>query len=70
MPARGNGEGWVSSATWAPALGREIALGFLKNGHARVGEWVRVVDFVGGVNLTAKVVSPQFYDPEGSRQNA
>jgi heterotetrameric sarcosine oxidase alpha subunit len=70
MPARGNGEGWVSSATWAPALSREIALGFLKNGDARVGELVRVVDFVGGVNLTAKVVLPKFYDPEGSRQNA
>jgi methylglutamate dehydrogenase subunit C len=69
-PARGDGEGWVSSATWAPALGREIALGFLKNGDARMGELVRVVDFVGGVNLTAKVVSPQFYDREGSRQNA
>jgi heterotetrameric sarcosine oxidase alpha subunit len=69
-PARGHGEGWVSSSTHAPALGREIALGFLKNGNARLGELLSVVDFVGGTNLTAKVVSPHFYDPEGLRQNA
>jgi methylglutamate dehydrogenase subunit C len=69
-PATGHGEGWVSSTTHAPALGREIALGFLKNGNARLGELLSVVDFVGGTNLTAKVVSPHFYDPEGLRQNA
>ena len=69
-PASGHGEGWVSSATWAPALGRAIALGFLKNGDARVGEVVRVVDFVGGTDRKAKVVLPHFYDPEGHRQNA
>jgi len=68
--ANGYGQGWVSSATHAPALGREIALGFLKNGNARMGELVTVIDFLGGTNLTAKVVSPHFYDPEGRRQNA
>jgi sarcosine oxidase subunit alpha len=69
-PYEGHGEGWVSSATYSPALGRNIALGLLSNGSERNGETVRVVNFVGGTRLKAKVVSPHFFDPEGLRQNA
>ncbi len=69
-PTEGHGEGWVSSPTYSPALERYIAMGFLKNGRARLGEQVRIVDFLGGSSLTAKVVSHHFFDPEGKRQNA
>lgn len=69
-PAKGHGDGWVSSATYSPALGKNIALGLLSNGHERMGERIRIVNFVGGTRQTAKVVSPHFYDPEGERQNA
>ena len=68
--AKGHGDGWVSSATYSPALGRHIALALLKNGNSRHGETIRVVDFVGERSLAAKVVSHHFFDPEGARQNA
>jgi len=67
--AKGHGEGWVSSTTYSPALGKNIALAFLKNGKARLGETVRVVNFVGGETRNARVVSHHFFDPEGERQN-
>lgn len=66
---KGHGEGWVSSTTWSPALGRNIALGLLKNGKARMGESIRVVNFTGNTTLRAKVVSQHFFDPQGDRQN-
>jgi len=65
----GHGDGWVSSTTYSPALGRNIAMCFLKNGQARMGETVRVINFVGNEELAAKVVSHHFFDPEGKRQN-
>lgn len=69
-PMQGHGEGWVSSPTYSPALERNIALAFLKNGPQRKGESIRVVDFMSETTLTAKVVSHHFFDPEGARQNA
>jgi sarcosine oxidase subunit alpha len=69
-PATGHGEGWVSSTTWSPALGCNIALALLRHGAERMGERVRVVDLVGDLDLSAEVVSPKFFDPEGHRQNA
>lgn len=67
---KGHGDGWVSSATYSPALGKNIAMGLLKNGKTRMGEEIRVVNFVGNEELSAKVVSHHFFDPEGERQNA
>lgn len=68
-PTEGHGEGWLSSTTYSPALGRNIALGLLKNGKARLGRDIRVVDFVGDRRLEATVVSSHFFDPSGGRQN-
>jgi len=42
----------------------------LKNGTERKGEKIRVIDFLSDTTLTAKVVSPHFFDPKGERQNA
>jgi sarcosine oxidase subunit alpha len=67
---KGHGEGHVTSTTYSPALGKNIALALLADGPNRMGETVQVVDFVGHSNLKAKVVSPHFFDPEGVRQNA
>ena len=69
-PTKGHGEGWVSSTTYSPALGKNIALCLLKNGPERKGEIIQVINFVGGTIQKAKVVSPHFFDPEGVRQNA
>ena len=69
-PAEGHGDGWVSSVTYSPALGKHIALALVKDGPGRKGETVQVVDFVGNRSLRARVVSHHFYDAEGERQNA
>ncbi len=66
---RGHGEGWISSTTYSPALGKNIALGFLSNGPARHGEVIRAANFLGDRTDRVTVVSPHFYDPEGGRQN-
>lgn len=69
-PARGHGEGWVSSTSFSPALGKNIALALLARGTDRIGETISIVDFVGNQVLQATVVPPRFFDPEGHRQNA
>ena len=66
---QGHGDGWVSSTTYSPMLGKNIALGFLKGGSTRRGEQVRIVDFVGSDTQNATVVSHHFFDPDGVRQN-
>ena len=67
---QGRGDGWISSTTYSPALKKHIALAFVKNGAARKGEVVRVVDFVGNGEWHATIVPRCFYDPENLRQNA
>ncbi len=66
----GHGEGHVTSTTYSPALGKNIALALLAGGADRLGDTVQVVDFVGDTRCTATVVSTHFFDPEGDRQNA
>lgn len=69
-PGQGHGEGWVSSTTYSPALEKNIALALIKNGKQRIGEHVQIINYVGNQNLSAKIVSPHFFDPKGERQNA
>jgi len=68
--AKGPEDGWVSSVTYSPALGKHLALALIKNGKERTGETVRVVNFVGGETQVAKIVSHHFFDPTGERLNA
>ena len=68
-PMDGHGDGWVSSTTYSPALGKNIALGFLKNGSSRIGETVQVANFVGDKIILATAASHHFFDPTGERQN-
>ena len=65
----GHGEGFVSSVTWSPALGRSICLGLLARGPDRHGEVIRCVDLLSDTIVPARVASPHFFDPEGERQN-
>jgi len=60
--------GHVSSSYYSPTLNRSIAFGLIKNGRARMGDTLQfpLEDKV----VSAKVVSPVFYDSEGERQNA
>jgi len=59
-------EGFITSSEFSPILGRGVALGQLRNGDARLGEEVSLVN--GGARL--RVVGRTAYDPTGERLNA
>ncbi|WP_227269693.1 sarcosine oxidase subunit alpha family protein [Roseobacter weihaiensis] len=63
-------QGYVTSACYSPNLGHHIALGFLKGGAARLGEVLRLVSPLTGVETRVEVVSAHFIDPEGERLRA
>jgi sarcosine oxidase subunit alpha len=60
-------QGYVTSVGFSPSLGHMIALGFLKRGAERIGEQIRLVDHMRGIDTLCEVVKPVFYDPEGER---
>ncbi|MFC3616047.1 sarcosine oxidase subunit alpha family protein [Lutimaribacter marinistellae] len=64
---RMNDQGYVTSVANSPALGSMIGLGFLRQGMARKGEIVKMVDGLRGVTTLCEVVEPVFFDPEGGR---
>ncbi len=60
-------QGYVTSACFSPNLGHHIAIGYLKRGDARMGEVIRLVSPLTGVDHDVEVVSAHFIDPEGDR---
>lgn len=60
-------QGYVTSAGFSPTLGHMIGLAFLKNGPERIGEHIRMVDHMRGLDAVCEVVNPVFFDPEGGR---
>ena len=62
-----NDDGWLTSMVFSPHLGHCIALGYLKNGTARIGERMRVVNLLAGTDTEVEITSPHFIDPEGER---
>ena len=66
-PATENDEGWMTSVAWSPELGHAIGLGFIRNGHDRIGETVRAWDGVRSRDVPVEIVSAHFLDPEGER---
>lgn len=67
---RVNDEGYVTSVGYSPTLGRWLGLGFLKNGRARQGETVRLVDHLRGLDVMCEVCDPVFFDKEGAKLRA
>ncbi|MFK7743651.1 MAG: sarcosine oxidase subunit alpha family protein [Roseobacter sp.] len=63
-------QGYVTSACYSPNLGHHIALAFVKNGHDRLGETMRLVSPLTGVETLVELVSPHFIDPQGDRLRA
>lgn len=63
-------QGYVTSACYSPNLGHSIALAFLKSGNTRMGETLRLVSPLTGVEHDVEVVSAHFVDPEGERLRA
>ena len=60
-------QGYTTSACHSPTLGMPLALGFLRDGRARHGERVRMVDHLRGIETLCEVTDPVAYDPEGGR---
>jgi heterotetrameric sarcosine oxidase alpha subunit len=62
-----NMAGHVSSITYSPALGRQIALGLVKSGRARMGQTVYAAFPLKDEVTAVRIVDPVFYDKEGAR---
>ncbi|HEU0222794.1 MAG TPA: glycine cleavage T C-terminal barrel domain-containing protein, partial [Paracoccaceae bacterium] len=62
-----NDQGYLTSVCHSPTLGQMIGLGFVKNGRARMGETLRMVDLLRGEDLPVTICSPHFVDPAGER---
>ncbi len=62
-----NDQGYVTSACHSPVFRSDLGLGFLKNGRARHGEQVEMVDHARGVRTPCEVTHPVFLDPKGER---
>lgn len=58
-------QGYVTSACFSPTLERWIALGLVRTGRDRLGAAVNL--FHADQLTPAQIVSPTFYDPEGTR---
>ncbi len=63
-------QGYVTSVGWSPTIGAWLGLGFLKDGRARRGEKVRLVDHLRGLDVICEVTDPVFHDPEGGKLRA
>lgn len=66
-PVAENDQGYLTSVAYSPTLGTPLALGFVRNGRARMGETVRVVDHMRGLDTDCLIADPVAYDPEGER---
>jgi len=66
-PVRTNDQGYITSHCYSPTLGHTIAYGFVKNGRARMGEVIKMVDLLRNIETTCKICSPVFLDPEGEK---
>jgi len=66
-PVRTNDQGHITSHCYSPTLGHSIALGFVKNGRARMGEVIKMVDLLRNVQTPCEICSPVFLDPKGEK---
>jgi sarcosine oxidase subunit alpha len=60
-------QGYLTSVAFSPMLGHWIGLGFLTRGAERLGERLRAHSPIRGGDTVVEVVSPVFFDPEGTR---
>ncbi|MBO9400648.1 sarcosine oxidase subunit alpha family protein [Shimia sp. R9_3] len=66
-PVRQNEQGYTTSVGYSPTLESFLGLAFLRNGRARHGEEVMMVDHLRGVTARCKVCDPVFFDADGGR---
>lgn len=60
-------KGYVTSVCYSPTLDGMLALGFLQNGRARLGDQIKMVEHLSGTITTCEVCNPVFLDPKGGR---
>jgi methylglutamate dehydrogenase subunit C len=64
---REHAQGYTTSVGYSPTFGTYLGLGFLKNGRARHGEQMRMVDHLRKVVAMVEITDPVAFDPEGGR---
>ncbi|PJE27479.1 sarcosine oxidase subunit alpha [Pseudooceanicola antarcticus] len=62
-----NDQGWVTSACYSPHVGGHIALGYLEQGEARMGETLVAANPLQDQQIPVRIVPAHFVDPEGDR---
>lgn len=62
--------GYVTSVGFSPTLNGWLGLAFLKNGRARHGETIRLVDHLRSIDCLCTVTDPVFFDKEGVKLRA
>jgi methylglutamate dehydrogenase subunit C len=63
-------QGYITSVCWSPTLEAHLALAFVKDGRARQGQTVRVVDHLRKIDVMAEITDPVFHDKEGAKLRA
>ncbi len=66
-PVRENDRGYVTSVGFSPTFGHFIGLGFFKGGQARLGEQIKMVDHLRGIETECEIVNTVSFDPKGDR---
>ncbi len=66
-PVAANDGGWLTSKVYSPHLGCDIALGYLKAGDTKIGQRMRIVNLLAGLDTEVEIISPHMFDPEGER---
>ncbi len=67
LPNARNDLGTITSACWSPTLGHSIALGFVRDGRARIGDTIRMVDMVRRSYVPVEICALPFVDPAGEK---
>ena len=67
---RVNDQGYVTSVCYSPSMEGWLGLAFLRDGRARHGQTVRLVDHMRGTDVLCTVTDPVFHDPEGTKLRA
>ncbi|MEO1777526.1 MAG: glycine cleavage T C-terminal barrel domain-containing protein, partial [Pseudomonadota bacterium] len=66
-PVRAHDQGYVTSVGFSPTFGHFLGLGFVRDGQARHGEVLQMVDHLRDVRTRVEICDPVFLDPEGGR---
>ncbi len=66
-PVRENDRGYITSVGFSPTFGHFIGLGFFKGGQARLGEQIKMVDHLRGIETECEIINTVSFDTKGDR---